>query len=412
MIAMGKNQNGFHVVGLAIVIVVLGIIGLVGWRVMSISKATQTNSQSSSQTSGIAALQEGTGPNYKALAACGSQPPLNTVPINTSAFYQIVPLGNLNVPDHAIPTDHVYFAYNQPGDTTPLRAPGKIVVTSITYSGETKDGITHNDYAVNFFACKGVVFDFAHIGQLNGALGQAVNGDNWDAPCQKHSPAAGEETSYCTKTADIVLQAGDIIGIAGGPGKGAFDFGAHDASYQTKDLVTPSLYTGAYPNSVCALDYFDSASKAQLYTLLKRTQAPLCGQVGNDKANTAQGAWFATKDSQQAMSDWNTQLGLVPNNLNPDMVSLAVAGTVGQPSLFQFKPVHSGTINRIPSEVTASATVYCFQNEMQPKNSFLTSQGSGKFLMQLIDNKTLKVEHKDGSCSASEAFISPTTYYR
>jgi hypothetical protein len=163
---MSKNQKGFHIVEFGIVIIVLGVIGLAGWRVVGKNKSTPVNSHnSSSESTGGAEIQEGNGPNYKALAACDSNAPLNTVPVTTSAFYQIIPLGNLNVPDHAIPTDHVYFAYNHPGDTTPLKAPGKIVVTSIVYAGETKDGATHNDYLINFFACKGVIFDFAHIGR-------------------------------------------------------------------------------------------------------------------------------------------------------------------------------------------------------------------------------------------------------
>ena len=167
-----------------------------------------------------------------------------------------------------------------------------------------------------------------------------------------------------------------------------------------------------FAQAVCGLDYFSSDVKAQLYSLVKRTTEPRCGQVGQDKADAAQGGWFATKDTRQAMSDWSTQLSLIHNNIDPGFGVLAVAGKVSSPMMFVFKTTSSGHINREPSEVKADGSVYCYQNEPQPQNSYVQGNGSGKILIELDNNKLLKVEYLSGKCSNSETLASSTSYYR
>src|SRR4051812_5993732 len=118
---MSKHkQHGFaHLLLVLIFAVVVAAVGFAAWRVIS-------NNGSGGG---------GTGPNYKALAACTDSPVLDSLPVDTTAFDQIVPLGNIGVPDHTLPTDHLYINFKQDGHTVPpvlnVDAPGNIVVTSI-----------------------------------------------------------------------------------------------------------------------------------------------------------------------------------------------------------------------------------------------------------------------------------------
>jgi hypothetical protein len=73
----------------------------------------------------------------------------------------------------------------------------------------------------------------------------------------------------------------------------------------------------------------------------------------------------------------------------------------------EYIPNHSGFINREPSEVRADGNTYCYE----PQDNLWFTVG-GKILVQLIDDHTLKVEHKEGSCNDNESFITPFVYER
>lgn len=95
---MLKNQDGFHHVVAVVVILVLGVVGFVGFRV--IQNATDSNKSSQSN-----AIPKDAGPNYEALPACdGDKPVLTRSPIDLSVIDSIAPLGNINPPEHTIPT--------------------------------------------------------------------------------------------------------------------------------------------------------------------------------------------------------------------------------------------------------------------------------------------------------------------
>jgi len=51
------------------------------------------------------------------------------IPLEYDAYYEIIPLGNINPPCHTFPTDHVYFVLND--DVHSVRAPGNGVITRV-----------------------------------------------------------------------------------------------------------------------------------------------------------------------------------------------------------------------------------------------------------------------------------------
>src|SRR2546429_911441 len=364
-------------------------------------------------SNGRSSVSTGNGPHFSALTSCTTNPtPLDTIPTDLTQIDQIIPLGQVNVPDHTLPTDHMYFSLKHVTSSDTVKptivSPGKIVVTQILNSGESKNGVQlTNDYAIDFSACQGVSFRFGHVETLTGQLADAVKGNSWDKPCEEHTPAAGEKTFYCTKSTDIVLNSGEAIGTVGGHNIGAFDLNANSNSVKD-NFINPNRYP--VTNATCGLDYFNSTARATLLAKVMRTVEPRCGEVAQDKSGTAQGAWFATQDTQQSMSDWNSHFSLIHHDIDPTLGLIGVGGKISSPMVLLFIPTHSGIVNREPSEITPSSTVYCyFSNSTKYGTS---SPATGSTVLQLVDDKTMKIEHQDRSCSSSSTLTTPTTYYR
>lgn len=356
-------------------------------------------------------------PNLNALPKCSNTTLLNTVPVDLSKFTEIIPLGSIDPPDHAIPTDHIYFSYFNGGDSANLVSPGKIVVTSVMNSGETimKNGVStpiSNDYAIYFSPCKGTTLYFGHVGSLSGKFNQLFKSAKLDQPCQHNTPAPGEQTFYCWKSMDVALSPGEPLGIAGGePAVHAFDFGARVDGYADPGFVRPERSPSGVA-AVCPLDYFDAASKSALYAKILRKGTPRCGQVGQDVKGTAQGDWYSTTDIQKGLPDWSTNLSLVHNNRDPSLGELGVAGVITNPKFFIFIPTHSGTINREPSEVT-SGPIYCYQDDAHAQNPAIDwGEPTGSFLIQMIDGQEMNISFQTSQCSEPYSFVSPTKYYR
>ena len=401
---MRKNPKGSNVIGLLIIIVILGITSV-------------NNSSGSNARSGGA--DHGNGPKYEALAKCTNQPILNHVPSIMANYSQITPLGAVEAPDHVFPTDHLYFGFKDfaqgitPAPVTNIFAPGNIVVTYIQNTFTMHNGkVVSNDNGLYFFGCKGVYFKFDHIQTLSGQLAKAIIDRKKYSRCSVFSPAPGELIHGCDTNIDIKLSSGTIMGTVGGNSAlAAFDFGAYKIGYTDPGFIDTKFYP--LFNAVCGLDYFTATVKAQLYNLLSRSVEPRCGTVGQDKAGTAQGGWFSTQDIQTAMNHWDTHLALLHNNFDPTMGELTVAGTISQPAIVFFTPTHSGLIDREPSEVTADGKVYCYQSDPSSHDQRMSMVPvDGKYLLELLSNKHLKIEYQSGSCTDNEAFATPTDYYR
>jgi hypothetical protein len=137
-----------------------------------------------------------------------------------------------------------------------------------------------------------------------------------------------------------------------------------------------------------------------------RTVPPVCGQTIQDVVGTIQGYWFTGPPSEK--SPTYAGLAIVHNNLDPTLGEVSINGGVAGSNygFSVFRPTHSGTINREPSEVRADSQLYCY-------SSYLYSPLiQGKVLVQLIGDHQLKVEYQSGTCGASESFQNPSFYQR
>lgn len=400
---MLKNQKGFHILPILLIILVVGVAGFAVWRI--------TNQSQSSPTSNVLNENDG-GPNYKALPVCGDGPVLTQSPIDLSVIDTISPLGSINPPEHTIPTDHNYFMYKyeRPDERYDMVAPADIVVTSLGFSGEVNNGETKNaDYSIIFSPCRGLSFRFSHVNALKGKLEGEIGLEGENADCRTDRPTTQRSIMNCGKDVDISISVGEVVGLVGDKYVAAWDFWAHK-----QDYVNPNIVGVDYrydTDAICGLDYFTDEIKSQMYAKVKRIGEPKCGEVGQDKTDTLQGSWFAHKDPEDARTDWNSHFTLAHTSEDAGKGIMAVAGKIADAFTYTFDPKHEGTINREPGE-TAAGTLYCYQHDGNQRFDNGTLAGEGKVLLMLSDNHTMQAEHQDGSCGASEAFSSPTTYYR
>lgn len=352
--------------------------------------------------------------------------------VDPASLAALVPLGNDAPPGHTFPVDHVYFtSFYQTEDLIPqtaFYAPGNGIITAIT--DVTNYGQNHSVLAesllVDIGLCKGVLIKLGGLTSLTNEVKTAMmsnQGSCVDGPA-KHT---GETSiTQCYYQMNYPVKAGDQIGSTG---KGGFpEVWAYDYRMTPDPRIQWARYGyGDYGYAFCLFDMYSGSLKNTLdakfgsynkadksgstMTFTPRTVAPVCGLVDQYDWGTVQGDWFApgadpSKDNGPEFS--GKALALEHSNFDPTYARIVVAGTVlNTADAIEFKPTHSGLINREFSEVTTDGKTYCY--DVTGHSNY---GSTGKLLMQLVDDNHLKVEHKDGSCESSESFGNPVIYDR
>ncbi|MBI4369064.1 MAG: hypothetical protein HY547_02425 [Elusimicrobia bacterium] len=254
--------------------------------------------------------------------------------------------------------------------STDVYSPGDIYLTSIKrqYNSES----VPSDFKVTFSNCREFEGFFDHVQSFSNAvlnqIGSLPPSDCFSAP------------ATCSIRVTAALSAGDIIGTAGQAQN--LDFGAYDARISPLGIANPSDYT-AQPSgfdvlhATCPLAYFPSSvidqnslfgagSGAPPY----RTALPLCGVIGQDVANTAQGNWFALGGAPSSVGG----VALVHDNVIPSTGAFSLTTVTGLSSnkVYWFAPAGSGLVNRDFNQVTNDGNVYCYDFLLNPPN-----QGGG-----------------------------------
>src|SRR3989344_5618744 len=93
------NQLGFSHLLIFITAIVIPVIGLVGWRVMSVSK------QNSNQSSSDVQIRSDSD-----IPSCYQGPEFNTIPMALSDFRAFRPLGFVAIPIHIFGAKHSNFS--------------------------------------------------------------------------------------------------------------------------------------------------------------------------------------------------------------------------------------------------------------------------------------------------------------
>jgi len=180
-------------------------------------------------------------------------------PIDQSAIRWITPLGNLNPPDHTVPSDHIYFYFADPnaGESitarrTPFFAPGSGTVTFIIGGAGQESKVMFRQTSTFSYYVDHVILDAAM------PLGTTVT-------------------------------AGQRIGVTGNAY--AVDLGVVNDSITVPFLV-PSRYNNESLNADAPLKYFSEPVRSQLYARVQRLGSQLDGLINYDVAGRLSGNWF------------------------------------------------------------------------------------------------------------------------
>lgn len=354
------------------------------------------------------------------LPSCGSESEFFSVsPVATADFMGIVPLGNLAPPSHVFPTDHVYFHINRVDGSrpdlgtveVPVVSPGDIWVNEIRSTHHFSDGRT--DYSIYFAPCDEVEAFFIHLTTLTGKLQERFS-PPYDQ-CEDQS--TGEfQFEYCTKSMDVKLLAGELIGTAGGgEWQNALDLGVADLRADPQLYAQPSRWTDRTRHIVCPLDYFTADVREALSAKLgshngtdARTAPPVCGEVEQDEPGTAQGAWFANGSTQTYPED--PHVSLVHDNVDPSIAVFSVGTSMaasGLPAgLYLFDPAGSGRVNRDFKDVEADGTLYCYET----RDRFGEVPAPFVILLQMTSPTTLRIERLDSASCGDGPWQFGSTY--
>jgi hypothetical protein len=246
---------------------------------------------------------------------------------------------------------------------------------------------------------------FYHIDSLSQAL--SLEAGSFD-DCDDAYTTGGATYQLCSKTVDISLSAGDEIGTV----DGTFDFGAYDSRIDALDYANPDRFWTAEDgfdklHLVCAIDYFSSGVKGALEALLGgktpgggpfayRTAAPLCGEVEQDAAGTAQGIWFV-EGTTGTFQQEDAHLALIHNNVDPTIPEFSVGTSFSNwdSGTYVFSIQNSGLKNRDFDDVTADGNAYCYESISYASGG--TAISSMMIVLQMTGATTLRIERQSSS---------------
>ena len=207
----------------------------------------------------------------------------------------------------------------------------------------------------------------------------------------------------------IEMQAGEVIGVAGGEGHLALDLGAFDGRVPPLVYANPARFW-SHPSGldqfhmVCPIDYYGPDLRVELRGRLgdftgqtPRTVVPICGEVEQDEPGTAQGNWYRRGTVGGPPFPYGSKLALVHSNFNPLLGAFSIGTSVPGlgPGAYYFRPQTSGSVNLDFSRVIANGNVYCY-------DSFFGLAGYAVspahiILIQLTGETTLRIEKRDAA---------------
>jgi len=333
------------------------------------------------------------------VASCGTSGSQFTIsPVSPSSIMGWVPLGALNPPGHTFPTDHQYIYitnFGTSGAPVPLYAPGNITITGarvVRYSS----GSTGEDYGIDFTPCREISATFGHVRSLSPALLTALGA--FDQQCASYSPNPGLDVTNCfSRRVNIKVMAGDVIGTTAGLDLLLFDTRLAPLTYANASRWISNSSGFDHFHVAPFSDYYAEPARSTIRAMLgsfdgktKRTAEPLGGTIATDVAGSAQGTWFSPAASTYPETP---HLAIVPDNVDPSRIDVSIGAS--QPGMsagaYSFVPVKSGTINRDPSTITPSQSVYCWEI------GYSSFDRRGIVLVQLPDASTLVIDARAGS---------------
>jgi hypothetical protein len=374
-------------------------------------------------------VKHGAPPTTSAPAVPCVERPLTALPIPRESLAATVPLGHINVPEHTIPTDHVYLvlpgysegaspavALSSPGDLTLYR----VTRTRYDVVGDTE---SYSDWGLVFSVCEGRDLRFGHVSTVSDQIVEATT--NAPEYCNVGGYAAmqfeycGFELYDAWERLDfrVSFEEGDAIGTLGGltTPNTQLDLWAYDYNLGPMAFINLDRQPSDAQHAVCPFDWFVEDIRLLLYSMRQELNGRVadaqvgCGKIAQDVAGTAKGIWYTV---QEVQGDWMDNLALVEDNTRSDHQLIAVASTVAEASDWIFKKESSGRINLDFAKVEAGSGIYCYHEFTADSRTSGPPSAANRVLIEVSSSEVLTIELQSGSCSGNDSFSSPTEYQR
>jgi hypothetical protein len=321
------SQDGFHLVYLLFALLVIVIIGAIGWRILSMQETKQGGAQKTSGIDRNDPFLKQYGNNCEDIAT----PTFTNAPVAVDQIRYIEPLGKMT-DGHVTPTDHVYVSPLNPDAAdnsynVVMPADGKVVQVDAMpaqYIGDRAgQQVAPEDHRIVIaYNCRYFSI-FIHVHKLSDALSKEV----------------GTMAPNTQKQVAIPLKAGDPIGQIGG---NPVDWTMVDAQ-TTLGFVTPKLYEGEpwKVHTIDPLSVYTGRIKEQVEAKSLRSAKPIGGKIDYDKKRTLQGNWFkvGTNGYMGSTPDryWDGHLSVVPDFIDPNATVVSIGNWQGKAAQFAVK---------------------------------------------------------------------------
>lgn len=292
---------------------------------------------------------------------------LRASPIDPNAILWITPLGNLNPPQHALPTDHIYFYFANPdaGDSpvarrTAFMSPGDGTVMDVFGGGAGSDSKIYIRATTTF------AYYIDHL------------------------------IPSTSLSRGMKLTAGQVLGTTGSAY--AIDLGVVNDTLTLTGFVNPSRYFNDTLHADGPLKYVEEPLRSRLYAKVQRLGSDLDGKIDLDIAGRLAGNWFA---------DDSTPLAFVYDTYNPAKVLISV-GSSTSPNVYAI-----AATDPLPRDVSVASgkVLYTLTRSISGPNAN-TSGIAGRMLVQMIDDTHIREELFASSASAADFTGTARTFAR
>ena len=357
--------------------------------------------------------------------------PLTALPVSVENLAATTPLGHINVPEHTIPTDHVYLLLpgylDRVAPSVALSSPGDLTLYRVTRTRYYVVGDTERyaDWGLVFEVCEGRDLRFGHVTTVVDQIVEAT--DQATRRCNTYGYHAGQ-FEYCSfelydawegLDARVVFSTGDPVGSLGGTHTPnlQLDLWAYDYNLPPLPFINMGRQPSDAQHAGCAFDWFAEDVRLLLYSLRQEVKLGVsqpadaaigCGTIAQDIPGTAKGIWYTVQEVEGA---WMDNLALVDDNTRSDHQLIAVASTLTDASDWIFEKKNDGRINLDFAKVEAGTGIYCY-HEFAPDSQISTPGETSRLLIDVSVSEILTIELQSGSCGSNHSFNSPTEYQR
>ncbi len=324
---------------------------------------------------------------------------LTSAPMRLEDVVYILPMGLMSG-SHVTPVDHLYFhtSHKNTGRYDVL-APADGYVVGVEIVGDSGDYRIIIEHTCTFYTI------YIHVTEL--------------AP--KIAAAAGT-FSQGSKAIRVPVQAGEVIGTkVPNMEKKTFqvDFSVANADVMLKGFVVPAHYAGEAwkVHTDDMYTYYRDSLRSQMIAKNIRTAEPVGGKIDYDIDGRLVGNWFRQGTNGYSGSNpykyWEGHLTIAYDYLDPGSIRVSIgdwggkslqAGVKGNAPDPKNVSVETGLVKYElvdPYYVKANGTYWDQETlEKDVRLDFLDAFRHGTLLVQLIDERTLKIETFPGTAAS------------